>query len=175
MRLERITDPSHPLYEEALALYRISFPLHEQRAARSQARILKDGDYHFTILRDGDTFVGLILFWEAGGFRYIEHFCIRPELRNRQYGQRALAMLAKDGIPLLLEIDPQVDALSRRREGFYERCGFAANPYPHIHPPYAPGNAGHPLVIMTYPEQISPADCAAFQAYLKNRVMAGAF
>ena len=175
MTLERVTSPDHPCYGAALALYRVSFPLHEQRAAPSQARILREGDYHFTLLRDGDAFVGLLLFWEAGGFRYIEHFCIRPELRNRRYGQRALALLAADGVPLLLEIDPPVDELSRRRKGFYERCGFVENPYPHVHPPYAPGNAGHPLMLMTFPARISPADCAAFQDYLKNRVMANAF
>ena len=118
MTLERVTSPDHPCYGAALALYRVSFPFHEQRAAPSQARILREGDYHFTLLRDGDAFVGLLLFWEAGGFRYIEHFCIRPELRNRRYGQRALALLAADGVPLLLEIDPPVDELSRRRKGF---------------------------------------------------------
>lgn len=175
MNLERITDPSHPLYGEALALYRSSFPLHEQRAAPSQRSILDDGDYHFTLVYDRDVFVGLLLFWEAPRFRYIEHFCIRPELRNRRYGQRALALLAEDGIPLLLEIDPPVDEISRRRKGFYERCGFTANPYPHVHPPYAPGNAGHPLVIMTFPGPLSPEDCAAFQTYLEVRVMSGAF
>ena len=29
MRLERVTDSSHPIYNEALRLYRMSFPYHE--------------------------------------------------------------------------------------------------------------------------------------------------
>lgn len=38
--------------------------------------------------------------------------------------KRALALLAADGLPVILEIDPPVDAVSIRRKGFYQRCGF---------------------------------------------------
>ena len=47
MHLERITNPLHSMYNRALELYQISFPLHEQREAFSQAEILRDDDYHF--------------------------------------------------------------------------------------------------------------------------------
>lgn len=36
---------------------------------------------------------------------------------------------------VLLEIDPVVDAVSEARLGFYKKCGFLENPYPHVHPP----------------------------------------
>ena len=45
MRLERVTDSSHPMYNEALRLYQISFPYHEQREELSQKRILGDSEY----------------------------------------------------------------------------------------------------------------------------------
>ena len=175
MNTERITSPLHPLYKQALELYQISFPLHEQRDALSQAAILLDDAYHFDLIYDEKTFVGLVLYWETPDFIYIEHFCILPEMRNRKYGQRTLSLLQKRQKTLILEIDPPIDAISVRRKGFYERCGFVENPYPHIHPPYHQGNKGHELVIMSSPVPISQAEYDAFQAYLKDKIMHHAY
>ena len=61
MTFERITSPSHPLYAEAMALYGISFPAHEQRETPSQTAILTHPDYHFTAILDGSAFVGDML------------------------------------------------------------------------------------------------------------------
>ena len=65
MTFERITSPSHPLYAEAMALYGISFPAHEQRETPSQTAILTHPDYHFTAILDGSHFVGDMLYWET--------------------------------------------------------------------------------------------------------------
>ncbi len=75
LRFERLTDAAHPLYEKAIELYRISFPYHEQREAPSRKRILTDDAYHFNLIYDEKTFVGLLLYWETEDFLYIEHFC----------------------------------------------------------------------------------------------------
>ena len=53
---------------------------------------------------------------------------------GRRYGAKALEELGRDGKTVVLEIDPPVDEIARRRQGFYQRCGFAVNPYPHVHP-----------------------------------------
>lgn len=175
MRFERLTSERHPLFSAAMNLYAASFPSHEQREPASQARILSDPEYHFELIMDGETFVGLILFWETDAFIYIEHFCICPELRNRQYGFRALRAFCECGKTVILEIDPPEDEISIRRRGFYERCGFCENPFSHVHPPYHAGNAGHSLVLVSYPRAIAQSECEAFQDYLRNRVMRGAF
>lgn len=175
MRFERVIGKDHPLYQQALELYRISFPSHEQREGASQARILDDGEYHFSLIHDGDRFAGLALYWETDSFLYLEHFCILPEMRSRGYGQKALALLGQRGKTVILEIDPPVDAISLRRKGFYERCGFAANPWPHVHPPYHRGNRGHDLVVMSSPGPITQTVYDAFRHYLNQRVMANVF
>ena len=115
MEFERVTTADHPLYQDALALYRASFPPHEQREAASQQAILGNEAYHFDLLLDAGEWVGDALYWDAGDFLYLEHFCIRPELRNRRYGQKALEVLCRR--PLILEIDPPVDEISIRRKG----------------------------------------------------------
>ena len=174
MDLKRITSPDHPMYAQAMALYAISFPPHEQREPESQARILGEEAYHFDLIYDGKTFVGLILNWQRQDYIYIEHFCILPECRNRGYGKQTLDLLGKTGKTLILEIDPPVDPISVRRKGFYERCGFTENPYGHVHPPYHRGNRGHALTIMSCPGPIDLETYAAFRRDLEENVMAGA-
>ena len=167
--IRRITESGCPLYQEAMELYKISFPLHEQREAASQQKILGDAAYHFDVVVEEGVFIGEVLYWEIAGFLYIEHFCIRPEMRNRHYGQRILERLQDK--PLILEIDPPRDAISQRRKGFYERCGFVENPYPHVHPAYHKGNAGHDLVVMSSPKGLTQDEYDQFAQYLRDTVM----
>lgn len=174
MILKRITNTSHPMYFEALKLYQISFPYYEQREKYSQDEIIKDNEYHFSLIYDKNIFVGLVLYWEQQ-FIYIEHLCILPEMRNKQYGKKTLALLAEQGKMLILEIDPPEDDISKRRKIFYERCNFTENPFSHIHPPYHKENEGHRLVIMTSPQKISNDMFDVFSHYLKDRVMKNAF
>lgn len=149
--------------------------IHKQREALSQTAILHDDAYHFDLIYDAGTFVGLVLYWETPEYIYLEHFCILPEMRNLKYGQRTLSLLKTRQKTLILEIDPPIDAISVRRKGFYERCGFMENPYPHIHPPYHKENKGHELVIMSSPAPISQAVYDAFHAYLRDKIMHHAF
>ena len=172
IEFRRLTDAADARYADAIALYKESFPLHEQRLPESQAAILKDGAYHFDLIYDGGEWMGLMLWWEAETFLYVEHFCILPAARSRGCGGRALARLAEKGKTVILEIDPPADDVSLRRRGFYERAGFHENPYRHVHPPYHAGNRGHDLVVMSYPRAILEEEYRAFADYLAARVMA---
>lgn len=171
MEFIRLLSPEDGRFAAAASLYRESFPVHEQRTARSQREVLRCDDYHFTLLYDGDGFVGLLLYWETGEFRYVEHFCIDPSLRNRSYGRQALDRLTADGKIVILEIDPPITAIAVRRKGFYERCGFRENPYAHVHPPYHPGNSGHELLVLSHPSPLSGEVYGRFNRYLQNTVM----
>lgn len=175
MRIDRLTSISHPVYNRAMELYRLSFPFHEQRETPSQKAILKDDAYHFGLIQDDEQFVGLVLYWELEHCFYIEHFCVLSELRGHRYGQRLLDLLAEQGKPLVLEIDPPVDRISQRRKGFYERCGFVENPYPHVHPAYHRGNQGHALVVMSRPAPLSAPEYETFRCYLEDHVMKDVF
>jgi len=171
MHFVRLHSSENELFLRAMALYAVSFPSHEQRERGSQRSIMGLEDYHFDLIYDGETLVGLMLYWETLDFKYVEHFCIDPGMRNRQYGQKALELLAAEGKPVILEIDPPVDGISLRRKGFYERCGYQSNPFPHVHPPYHAGIQGHPLVVMSFPGLLSQAQYDQFNTYLRKTVM----
>lgn len=171
MKFIRLLSPDDNRLTEAMKLYEISFPNHEQREADSQRRILCHSEYHFDLIYDEDLFVGIILYWETEKFLYVEHFCIHPEMRNHRYGQRALELLNGKGKTVILEIDPPVDEISIHRKVFYERAGYQENPFEHVHPPYHEGNAGHPLMILSCPDPITSSDYEQFKWYLEHVVM----
>ena len=78
----RLTDPADPRFGDAFALYEISFPVYERRTRAAQAARLSHPEYHFDLLMEGERFLGILLFWEADGFRYVEHFATCPQLRG---------------------------------------------------------------------------------------------
>ena len=175
MELHRITSPDDALYAPAMEIYHTSFPLHEQRTREKEEAILAHPACRTLALRERGAFAGLLALWEGEDFTYVEHFAIQPELRGSGLGGRVMEKLMGQGKPVVLEIDPPVDPVSVRRRKFYERCGFAENPYRHIHPPYHRENSGHVLVVMTYPAAISQEEYGTFSDYLRGWVMREAF
>lgn len=175
MYFERIKTTTHPLYSSAMDLYNAAFPYNERRETASQEAILQDDDYHFCLIHDEDRFVGFILFWEVPEFIYIEHFSILPGLRGRSYGKQTLSLLQREGKPVILEIDPPVDGISRRRESFYERCGFRMSRFGHIQPPFHKGDPGTELKLMAYPDPLSPTLYDLFETLIHERVMKNVF
>lgn len=171
MRFERLTTTEKAIYTEAMDLYRLSFPFHEQREAASQQQIMSNEEYQFNLIYDEDEFIGLMLCWETAAFIYVEHFCILPAMRNKRYGETALRLLNRRGKPVILEIDPPVDEISIRRKSFYERAGFQQNDYEHGHPAYHAGYPAHRLVVMSCPDPLSGDQYEGFAQYLKTVVM----
>ena len=94
-----------------------------------------------------------------------------PEMRGRGYGAQALSFSASAKKTVILGIDPPNDEVPVRRKAFYERAGYRANPFEHIHPPYHSEYKGHRLVVMTYPAAISENEYKNFNSYLENVVM----
>lgn len=172
MDLERILSADHPAFERAFRLYEASFPVHEQRTRDKQEGVLCRPEYHYEIIWEDGAFAGLLLYWEAADFHYVEHFAITPELRGRKLGSKVLAELSRQGKDVILEIDPPEDEVSVRRKRFYEKLGFCANPWLHVHPPYCPKFSGHELVVMTRPGQWEKERYDRFFSYLRHTVMA---
>ena len=165
----RIKDSSSASFSEAMDLYRVSFPIYEQRYFRNQMQILEKSDYHFCSIYEGEKFVGILLYWETCTSIYIEHFAIKSQLRGKNYGSEALKLLIRDSSKtVILEIDPPKDEISVRRKYFYERVGFVCNPYINIHPPYRKYFSGHSLIVMSYPSLLTAIMYNDFVSYLKS-------
>ena len=103
----RIIAPGDPGFDWLYDLYMQSFPVHEQRLRERQEGVLGHPEYHCDLLCQGETRVGLLMWWAGPGFRYVEHFAIAPQLRGQSWGSRALREFLAEGDPVVLEIDPQ--------------------------------------------------------------------
>ena len=129
----------------AYRLYEASFPPCERRSERDYDAALADE-----------------------GYAYLEHLAVEPVLRGHNYGARILYDLCRRAGRVILEIDPPEDEISRRRRGFYERNGFVYNEYDYIHPSYLRPPQPHRLMVMSYPEAISPAEFEAFRTFARG-------
>ena len=129
--------PKDGRFAPAFALYEQSFPIHERRTKQAQQARLGCPGYHFDLLMEGEELQGILLWWEAGPLCYVEHFAIAPQLRGTGIGTRALEQLREEGRRLLLEIDLRWMTSPAAVSVFYEKAGFCANPFHHIHPPIA--------------------------------------
>ena len=136
----------------AYRLYEASFPPCERRSERDYDAALADGRLYAESVWDGD----------------LEHLAVEPVLRGHNYGARILYDLCRRAGRVILEIDPPEDEISRRRRGFYERNGFVYNEYDYIHPSYLRPPQPHRLMVMSYPEAISPAEFEAFRTFARG-------
>lgn len=171
MRLERMTGWQDPRFEALWELYEASFPAYENRTLPDQKRAMEDERYHVDLIYEEDQWQGFVMYWQAPGYFYVEHFAVFPCGRGKGYGSKVLTSLKEKGQPVLLEIDPPEEEISIRRKGFYERNGFCANPYDYQHIPYKKDDVPHPLVVMTWPEPISEEIYQGFRRFMRDVVM----
>ena len=108
-----------------------SFPEAERRDDVAQ-RDNVDNCATFTcyLISDDELLVGLITVWKFAGFSYVEHLATSPSVRN------------------ILEVEKPVDEWSRRRIGFYQRCGFSLCEKEYVQPSYRKGGETLPMFLM---------------------------
>lgn len=140
-----------PYWTALQDIYRTSFPIEEQRPVESMERLLaQDTPYRISALLDENgALLGLLTSWEFETFVYIEHFAITPTLRSSGYGAMALKTFMQSlSLPLILEVEPPTDDITRRRIQFYQRNGLILYEYNYFQPPYTSEQKGVVLKLM---------------------------
>ena len=134
-------------------LYEAAFPLDERRDFQSVRQLLDDckSPFDVMIFVENDEFAGFLSYWKWDGMRYFEHFAVVPSMRNGGRGAKYLRQaIADDSAPVILEVEPPVDDIARRRIGFYERNGFRLwNDLYYLQPSYGEGRKPLELKLMT--------------------------
>lgn len=142
------TDSPHYLAVETLLCE--ALPADERRTDADQRKIV-DGEPRFkcfAILFE-NSFAGFLNVWEFADFIYIEHIATLPALRNRGIGAAALNLLfTQMNKPCVLEADPPVTEIAKRRIAFYTRLGFKLWDADYIQPAYAKGKKSLHLRLM---------------------------
>lgn len=157
-------------WAEAWEIYRNSFPENEQWHEEDYAGAFDDPHFEADGIWLGEQFAGILFYWKAAGYHYVEHLAISPQLRGQDVGSKVLRTFCQKVGKVILEIDPPEDEISIRRQHFYERLGFITNPYEYIHPSFHEPFKHHKLVLMSYPEAITYAEASTFADFVREEV-----
>jgi len=163
----------HPSYSWMEQIWESSFPPEERRATDEQRKKSNETPiFHTDLIHHNQQPIGLIYWWELERFRYIEHFAIAPQHRNKQYGSQTIQTFCQqDTRPILLEVEPATDQLTLRRIHFYKALGFALHAnYPYLQPPYPGKKEAVPLQLMTWGEKTSITNLQQLTTELKIKV-----
>ena len=163
-----LTKASKADFEVIYPAMQNSFIPDEIREKDAALTVLDEEDYTVYKIYENAEWVGFITLWELSGFAFIEHFAVFSEYRNRGYGGRTVEMVKEKYESLVLEAEPPIEEIQKRRIGFYERCGFCQNDYEYMQPSYREGGAEVRLVLMSYPAPLS--DCEATKREIYSRV-----
>ena len=154
-----------PLTEEELKeLYKThmkrDFPPDELKPLSRPLTLMGQGDYEpYGLFQEGEV-LAYALYWKAGEDPYVmlDYFAVLPEGRNQGTGSALLRQMldrfCQGGRGVFGEVeipntgDEEVDALRRRRLGFYDRAGFRKiNYYTKVF--------GVPYIVLAYGPDIS--------------------
>jgi ribosomal protein S18 acetylase RimI-like enzyme len=106
-------------------LYCSAFPANERREYSGLVQLLYNAECVVNLIFADQKIAGFIIVWEFQNFVFIEHFAIEPELRGQGIGEKSLTIITKNYYkPVILETEPPIDEMSKRRVGFYQRNGF---------------------------------------------------
>lgn len=170
LKVERVTLLDHRTW----SLYESAFPLCERRSETQYRVALTDDEFLAHTIYNDDQPVGLLNVWKWGEMVYCEHLATDPQVRGAGVGGQVVEWAKKEFADklLVLEIEPPVDELTCRREGFYKRHGLVSNPkFEHIHPSYRTETDPHQLIVMSWPRAITQAEFDEFRRYLLDRVL----
>ncbi len=168
----RITATSDKWYDEFYKIYKVSFPVFEQRNKEQQEYAFNHDNYFLDYTVDDDKFLSFIAYWDFNKYIYIEHLAVNPDYRGENIGSRVLReFIESKNKVILLEIDPLTTDIALKRFRFYERLGFQENIYPHFHPPYDKHYPAHELIVLSYGHQIDKSLYETFYNDLSKIVM----
>lgn len=149
-----------------------SFDRDEIRDKTGQKKILKEAEYQLLgELSQSNKLLGIMAIWDFDEFRYIEHFAVCEESRNRGLGGELLQQLMDETKkPIILEVEPLEDEIKKRRIEFYRRKGFKLNPYEYVQLPLAEGRNPVPLKIMSFPKALTSEEYEKIRDKIYNKI-----
>lgn len=168
------TTMNYTPFTEVYQLMEQSFPESEFRIFEHQQQLLHNNFYSLHTEQDASGRVtALLAGWRLPGFSFIEHLAVDPSLRGGGVGARLIQQFIRaresDG-PIILEVEPPVEEMAKRRIGFYERLGFHLNPFDYVQPPLREGADELKLLIMSYPSPLTPQEFKDYRTALYREV-----
>ena len=138
-RIKKTSDAWFPAFRDC---FEASFPESERRPPESlKDKIEHEDRFHCEVALqtepDRQRFLGLLCWWQFDGFCYVEYLAVSERLRGQGRGGKIIrALQAAVQQPVVLEVEPPADDITRRRVGFYQRQDFRLLPDDYMQPSY---------------------------------------
>ena len=125
-----VGDNLEKLFDSVYEIMTQSFPMDEIRSYQGQKELLGRSDYFVKTYVENEKLLGFCAYYVFDEFLFIEHLACTPLSRGLGIGSKLVqeVLLEARDRPLILEVEPPVDELTKRRVGFYERLGLTLNP-----------------------------------------------
>ena len=158
-RIYEILEYSFPPTERgSYALHRSEFTRDNFRCMCYEPEGLPAAFINYYLLHDVDAL-------------FVEHFASAAELRGKGIGSAVMNnLLEQSGASfIVLEVDPPVDEISRRRVGLYRRLGFTLNEGSYFQPAFYGSPEPLPLMLMST-KPLNTEEFAAAAASIHHNV-----
>lgn len=157
-----------------IPLYELAFPVEERRAEGALRGVFSNSHAEFWLLEKNGSRLGFLNTWRFSDCLYVEHFAVNPEVRGQRIGEHALrALLQRETLPILIEVEPPDDEIKSRRKAFYERMGLEVVSTTYVQPSYHEGGLQVPLYLMSNDTSLRGARLNAALESLAKHVYGG--
>lgn len=143
-------------FDELFAILEEGFPPSERRTKSDQRKLLDLEEYRIYGLREEGNLIGFVAEWEGPEYRFVEHFVVNEAFRGNGVGSRLLSEYNDlSDKPVVLEVEPPENEIQKKRIKFYRRNGYHFTEYSYVQPSINADIKGVPLVLMSYPDQLT--------------------
>lgn len=163
-------------FERIWELAEDAFPKNELRTREKLYDVFMDNNDMKAYCLAEDTreskIEAFIVVWDLGDTAFVEYFAVDSHMRGKGLGGILLDWTVKHcGKPVILEVEPPEDTLTKRRVRFYEGHGFILNEkLDYKMPPSREGMLPVPLRIMSYPAPVESAGFPALRSLIYRKV-----
>lgn len=141
-------------FDDVFSLMQKSFPKNEYRTYANQQKLLQNKYYRIIpYFGSKSEFLAFAAVWEFDSFKFVEHIAVSEKCRGMGIGSKIMSdIIQKSNTDIILEIEPPIDEISKKRLHFYEKLGFKLNDYPYMQLPLNKNDKPITLKILSYPQ-----------------------
>lgn len=144
-------------FDEIFNIMEEAFPTNEIRTYEEQKALLNKKNYKIITHSIGNQIVAFIAAWDLKDFSFIEHLSTTTKFRGMGIGSELVSkFILSSNKPIILEVEPPKDELTKRRINFYKRLEFKYNDYYYEQPKLREDALTCELKIMSYPNELLP-------------------
>ncbi len=180
---------NNSLFDQVYDIMTRSFPNKEIRSYQGQHNLLSDDYYRLYVKLKDNEVITFLSCWEFDDFSFIEHFATKEDYRGHGIGNDFLLDYIKNKIVLddnnilisnnkqtndksniILEVDPPVTDIAKRRIKFYKKLNFSLNPFYYEQPPLGDRKDSFNLKVMSFPNPLNKQLFKSYTDIIKEKV-----